>query len=105
MRQRIQGGTLRLQPYLKNILHLHRQHNLETYIIFADLVKAFDTLNHELTIKVLQKYGVPPKFCDVIKRLYTDILGTLKIGKEKAEIPQAVGVRQGDNLSPVLFLF
>ena len=90
---------------LKNILHLRQQHNLETYIIFADIMKAFDTVNHKLIIKVLQKYGAPPKFCDVIKRLYTDIIVTLQIGKEKAEIPQAVGVRQGDNLSPVLFLF
>jgi len=29
----------------------------------------------------------------------------LKIEKEVQEIPQAVGVRQGDNMAPVLFLF
>ena len=29
----------------------------------------------------------------------------IKIGKIKTEIPQTIGVRQGDNLSPVLFLF
>ena len=29
----------------------------------------------------------------------------MKIGKEKAEISQELGVRQGDNLSPAIFLF
>jgi len=29
----------------------------------------------------------------------------LKIENKVAEIPQSVGVRQGDNMSPVLFLF
>jgi hypothetical protein len=29
----------------------------------------------------------------------------VKIGKEKAEIDQEVGVRQGDNVSLVIFLF
>jgi hypothetical protein len=29
----------------------------------------------------------------------------VKIGREKAEIDQEVGMRQGDNVSPVIFLF
>jgi hypothetical protein len=29
----------------------------------------------------------------------------LKIGKEMGEVLQSVGVRQGDNMAPVLFLF
>ncbi|KAL7431046.1 hypothetical protein ACHAXH_001423, partial [Discostella pseudostelligera] len=37
--------------------------------------------------------------------LYTDLRVTLKIGKETTDIEQTVGVRQGDNLSPVIFLF
>ncbi|KAL7526507.1 hypothetical protein ACHAWF_001800 [Thalassiosira exigua] len=90
---------------LKTLLHLRRQHNLGTYVVFADLVKAFDTTNHKLLIEILEKYGAPPKFCNTIERLYTNLKVVLKIGKETAEISQGVGVRQGDNLSPVLFLF
>jgi hypothetical protein len=39
--------------------------------------------------------------------MYTDlkVVLILKIGKEKIEIIQSVGVRQGDNLALVLFLF
>jgi hypothetical protein len=46
-----------------------------------------------------------PKFQDSIKRLYTNLKVTVKIGREKAEIDQEVGVRQGDNVSSVIFLF
>ena len=89
---------------LRTATHLRRQHNLETYVIFADLVKAFDTSNHNLIIAIIEKLGGPPKFCNAIDRLYTDLVVTLKIGKEKSDITQSVGVRQGDNLSPVIFL-
>ena len=90
---------------LKTLLHLRRQHNLETFVVFADLVKAFDTSDHTLIINILRKYGAPPKICNSIERLYSDLHVTLKIGKETTDIDQTVGVRQGDNLSPVIFLF
>jgi hypothetical protein len=37
--------------------------------------------------------------------MYTDLKVVIKINKELAEILQNVGVRQGDNMAPVLFLF
>jgi hypothetical protein len=37
--------------------------------------------------------------------MYTDLKVVLKIDKEIQEILQSVGVRQGDNIAPVLFLF
>ena len=47
----------------------------------------------------------PPKFRD-IKRLYTNLNVAVKIGKEKWDINQEVGVQQGDsNVSSVIFLF
>ena len=89
---------------LKTLVHLRRQHNQETYVVFADLVKAFDTSNHDLIINILKKFGAPSKFCNTIERLYSNLSVSLKIGKEEATIPQTIGVRQGDNLSPVIFL-
>ena len=37
--------------------------------------------------------------------MYTDLVVVLKIGKSIAEIPQEVGVRQGNNMAFMLFLF
>jgi hypothetical protein len=90
---------------LKSILHLRQQHNQDTYVGFADLVKANDTYNHKLMLKILEQYGPPPKFRDSIKRLYANLKVVVKLGKEKAETDQEVGVRQGANLSSVIFLF
>ncbi len=61
--------------------------------------------NHDLLLKVLKKYGAPPKLVAAIKTMYTDIKVVLKIDKEIQEIPQSVGVQQGNNMASVLFLF
>ncbi len=79
--------------------------NLPTFVAFVDLVKAYDTANHDLLLKILEKYGAPPKFVAAIKTMYTDLKVVLKIDKEIIEILQSVRVRQGDNMAPVLFLF
>ena len=47
----------------------------------------------------------PPEFVEAIKTMYTDLKVVLKIEKEVYEIAQSVGVRQGDNMAPELFLF
>jgi hypothetical protein len=74
-------------------------------VAFVDLVKAYDTANHDLLLKILEKYGAPLKFVAAIKTMYTDLTVVLKIDKEICEILQSMGVQQGDNMAPVLFLF
>ena len=54
---------------------------------------------------ILERYGVPPKLRSVIERMYEDLKIVIKIGKAKAEMNHTVGVRQGDCMAPVLFLF
>ncbi|KAL7527109.1 hypothetical protein ACHAWF_002044 [Thalassiosira exigua] len=44
---------------LKTLLNMRKNHNLEPYVTFMDLVKAYDTANHDLLIKILAKYGAP----------------------------------------------
>lgn len=76
--------------------------------MFVDLVKAYeDTVNHELLFQILERYRAPSQYVDAIRRLYNSVSVIVKIsiGTEKAEISQTVGVRQGDNLSPVIFIF
>ena len=90
---------------LKALLNARYNHDLASYVGFVDLVKAYDTANHKLLIDVICRYGAPPKFAAAIKRIYQNNTCMLKIKNETEEIPQSVGVRQGDNMAPVLFLF
>ena len=90
---------------IKTMLHLQHNHNLPTWVMFADLVKAFDTSNHILLVEILRKYGCPPKLCSSIKRMYSNNKVRSIIGKIDKSIPFEVGVKQGDSVAPVLFLF
>lgn len=40
----------------------------------------------------------------VIRKLHTDVMYQLAVGDHKARIPSTVGVIQGDNLGPILFI-
>ncbi len=90
---------------LKALLNARHNHDLASYVGFVGLVKAYDTANHKLLIDVICQYGTPPKFATAIERIYHNNTCMLKIENEIKEIPQSVGVRQGDNMAPVLFLF
>ena len=56
-------------------------------------------------LKILERYGAPPKLRHAIAWMYADLKIVLKIGKAKAEIGKKMGVRKGDCMSPVLYLF
>ena len=56
-------------------------------------------------VEILKKYGCPPKLCSTMRRMYTDNNVILIIGKIGTFVPFEVGVKQGDSVAPVLFLF
>lgn len=99
-------GTIDALFCLRLALQLCKEHQLDSYVLFVDLIKAFDTANHELLFQLLEKYGAPPTLVDVVRRLHDEFKLELKLGgKKKALIDYTVGVRQGDNMAPILFLF
>jgi hypothetical protein len=52
-----------------------------------DLVKAFDTADHQLLFKILKKYRIPDSLIAVIKKMYRDSIVVFKVGKEEREGP------------------
>ena len=55
---------------LRSILQNEKEHNKDTWGVFIDLVKAFDTVNHSLLYLVLSKFGRPDKIVRMIRKLY-----------------------------------
>ena len=51
---------------IRNMLITRRHHDKETYVLFDDLVKAFDMVDHEVLFHILAKYGIPPALITVI---------------------------------------
>ena len=90
---------------LKTLLNLRQNHNLPSWVAFADLVKYFDTYNHKLLVTILYRYGSPPQFCPMIRIIDKNSVVRLIIWNIETSIPFKVGVNQGEIMSPVLFLF
>jgi hypothetical protein len=62
-------------------------------------------VNHELMLALIEHYGAPKNLVRIIDMMYTNVSVKLQVGKEKRLVPYTVGVQQGDNMAPVLFLF
>lgn len=73
--------------------------------IKLDMSKVFDTVSWSFMGKILLKFGFNTKWTDLILRSLKSISYRLKINGQLSEeiIPQG-GVRQGDPLSPNLFI-
>ena len=58
-----------------------------------------------MMLKVLERYGAPPKLRSAISRMYQYLKVILKIVKIEEKISQTLGVRKSDCMALVLFLF
>ena len=45
---------------LRQALKRRREHGLESWVLFVDLVKAFDSVPRDVLWAVLAKFGIPP---------------------------------------------
>ena len=75
---------------MKTLLYTRNNHNLPIYVAFVDLVKAFDIVNHNMMLKILESCGAPPQLCNAIQRMYQDLKVVLKIGSVKEAMIQTV---------------
>jgi hypothetical protein len=86
-------------------LQKRKEHNLPTWALYVDLIKAFDTVVRDAVFAVMRKFGLPDHFINILIRLHDDATIAVKIGDIESVINSTIGVRQGSCEGPSLFLF
>nr|VZI00492.1 unnamed protein product [Spirometra erinaceieuropaei] len=74
------------------------------YSTFVDLTKAFDTVNREGLWKIMQKFGCPERFTQMVRQLHDGLMARVKDnGAVSVAFAVTNGVKQGCVLAPTLF--
>lgn len=77
----------------------------DSFILFVDFYKAFDSVEHEFIFESLKKFGFGDYFSNAIKTLYKNNNSSIKLmGGSSSRFPISRGIRQGCPVSPYLFL-
>ena len=74
------------------------------YAAFVDFAKAFDLTDRPLLYYSLHKNGVDGACLELIKQMYTNTVNMLRINGHLTDpFYNKIGLKQGDNLSPMCF--
>jgi nitrogen regulatory protein PII-like uncharacterized protein len=76
-------GRQQAMHSLKAALIIIIAHDIDIYVLFVNLVNAYDTVNHALLFGILKKYGIPEELVDIVERMYKDCKVHVQVGMEK----------------------
>ena len=97
-------STIDMVFTIRQIQEKCREQNMNLYMMFVDLTKAFDTVNRTALWNFLTKFGCPEKFVRVARELHDNMMGRVIVeGGYTFPFPITTGVKQGCVLAPTLF--
>jgi len=77
----------------------------QALLCYLDFFKAYDSVEIDMLIRTLKYYKVPEKIIDLVENLYQNNKAIFKTNfGATEETPIGRGVKQGDVLSPLLFI-
>ncbi|KAH9583151.1 hypothetical protein MS3_00007653 [Schistosoma haematobium] len=91
---------------LRQMLEHRHTYQRPTIVVFLDIRATFDLLDRTVLWDCLLKKGVPEKFINILKALYTNTLNRVRAYNHLTPLFHSnSGVRQGCPISPFLFNF
>ena len=89
---------------VKQLVGKSVEHNTNTYILFIDLRKAYDSVPRQALWSCLENYGIPPVMIEVIKSFHENLKTTVTVdGSSSPDFEVRNGLQQGCTIAPTLF--
>ena len=89
-----------------NSWYMNMDRKMFNLVVFLDLKKAFDTVNHDILVRKLELYGITGNALSMIKSFLTNRKQKCQLGDViTSESSVTCGIPQGSILGPLLFLF
>ena len=83
----------------------YKRRHKPVYASFVDFARAFDSVEHTLLWKKLARMGLSNKILHILQDMYLKATSRVKVnGALTNPFSCDIGVRQGCNLSPLLFI-
>jgi hypothetical protein len=88
----------------QQITEKSKERNLPLLLLFIDYEKAYDNVNRDMLWQVMEE-KIPNSLLRTIKRIYKNTKVSIKFNDDTTSDPIQInkGVRQGYDLSPILF--
>ena len=97
-------GTIDMIFKARQLQEKCMEQNVDIYMTFVDLTKAFDTVSREGLWKIMAKFGCPAKFIAMVRQFHDGMHARVQNDGEFSDpFPVTNGVKQGCVLASTLF--
>ena len=97
-------GTIDMIFTARQLQEKCQEQNVDLYMTFVDLTKAFDTVSREGLWKIIAKFGCPAKFIAMVRQFHDGMLARVQNDGESSDpFPVTDGVKQGCVLASFLY--